>query len=480
MADDCMARRIKHHMEHIGEHPGGREQAIAIAAHECGVAKNAAAYDKEACFERQTPVGTFDANTKIKIKGGNYKATDTGDGYFTVHDVPLMSEVPQGTKGAPYAVTKEVLEEFVSTAQNRYHGGHFCATAYVGHNPDVPINHPDFAGYVLPNRVGLYKMESGDKWTAFGDIKIDAEKFSAAKAGKLPYTSPEVPWIKRRIAGLAFLDTLPPFYEYALFTIGEVVADDSAKFEAKLDEEAKFMDDKEKKKDDGDKDMDDKIEKMMAKHVAKYMDEELPKHLAKAMAKMSSIDKKPDALPVETNTSKEGAKMNVDPEFAAKFAALQNDAAELKKWKEDQENGDKAKKLIAKAENILSRKVLSTPLLEQIGQFAREAVTKKDGETWFDKFVETLKTSLREKPPSSMAEFTATGLPATDPGDPIISKFAQEGPDAIEQVSKFSSQWRQIKSSLGDRYTCTQENFITNELNLWKAQRSGELNGTRR
>lgn len=32
-------RRIRHHMEHVEEHPGGREQAIAIAAREAGVSK---------------------------------------------------------------------------------------------------------------------------------------------------------------------------------------------------------------------------------------------------------------------------------------------------------------------------------------------------------------------------------------------------------------------------------------------------------
>lgn len=30
--NECMSRRIRHHMEH--GHPGGQDQAVAIAAHE--------------------------------------------------------------------------------------------------------------------------------------------------------------------------------------------------------------------------------------------------------------------------------------------------------------------------------------------------------------------------------------------------------------------------------------------------------------
>ena len=50
---------------------------------------------------------------KIKIKGANYTAIDTGDGYFTLKDFPLMSEVKKGTKGAPKDVTETEIKEFV-------------------------------------------------------------------------------------------------------------------------------------------------------------------------------------------------------------------------------------------------------------------------------------------------------------------------------------------------------------------------------
>lgn len=38
--EDDFQRRVRHHMEHVDRHPGGRDQAVAIAANEAGVSKS--------------------------------------------------------------------------------------------------------------------------------------------------------------------------------------------------------------------------------------------------------------------------------------------------------------------------------------------------------------------------------------------------------------------------------------------------------
>ena len=444
------------------------------------MAKGAAGAGKVKCFVGQaSDTASFSAD-KIKIKGGNYQAIDTQDGYFVVKEVPVFSEVSKGIKGAPYNVTKEVLEEFVAEAQKRYHGDTpFCATAFVGHNPDVPISHPDFIGYVLPTRVGSYKLQDGEKWTVFADVKMTTEMFQKAKQGRLPYTSAEVPWAKKRITGLAFLDTQPPHFEFALFTIGEIKMDATAKFDAVPEAvAAKVEDDKAK---EGDNELEKKIESIVSKHVAKYLDEMGKKFKAKMMehedekkeetkkeeAKFDSMKKKPDALPVEPESDSKEAKMQLDPEFAAKFAALQNDTAELKAKLSAQENDKQAKKLVEKAATSLSKKVVTADLNNQIAAFATEAVTKKDGEAWFDKFIESLKPSLREKPPSTVADFHQSTH--ADVTDPEVAKLCQANPEHMDDVAKFSSQWREIKAKLGDRYYCSREDFVKNELMILKS-----------
>ena len=197
--------------------------------------------------------------------------------------------------------------------------------------------------------------------------------------------------------------------------------------------------------------------------------------------KFESLAAKPDPTPIEPQTTSGGTKMEMSPEMAAKFAAQDNANAELKARLDAVDNEKKAKVLVEKADAALSRKVVTLALKDQIGKFASDAVSKKDGEAWFDKFVESLKPSLRDKPPSSVAEFSAASGQATDPTDPIFSKFQGEAPDALERIAKFSVDYRRLKQDTGDRMTCPEEDYIKNELALWKSQRNGEiLSGTGR
>lgn len=420
-------------------------------------------------------IGKFTADTKINIRGGEYPVTDTGDGYYTIHDMPIMSEVPKGTKGAPEAIGKEQLEDYVKNATRKYEEGNFCATAFVGHNPDVELTHPEFAGFVLPKRVAKYKFEDGDeRWTVYGDTKLTKEKFSLFKEGKLPYHSPEVHWAKKRITGLAFLDTQPPHFEYALNTPGPVKQDKEAKFNTVFNV-AKFMADEPKQEDDSmneekfGKMMDEKLPQV----IGKYMDENLPKHLEKLMpAIKDSSNKKPDPLPQEPS-----GKMSADPELAAKFSALVNQNAELAKRLDDRDNRERAQALLSIADQSLSGKVITAPLREQIGSFAADWATEKNGEEKMKKYIEVLKPSLRDKPPTNLAEFHGVGNETVkiSADDAVLAKFAAEGPEYLDQIAKFSAQYRQLKATLGDRISYTEETFIKNELARFKGIRSGEI-----
>lgn len=491
MAEDpatIMARRVKHHMSHIGKHPGGRAQAVSIAECECGVSKNAE-HEKEACFESQVPVGSFTAMPeKIKIKGGDYKWVDTQDGYFTVLDVPLVSEWKKGDHDATYEGTKDVLEEFVGTAQRRYSEGKFCATAYKRHNPEIPIDHPDFLGYALPNRVGKYTLESGEKWTIFGDIKLAKEGFEQARAGKLPYISVEIPWSKRRIRGVSFQDTLPPHYEYALFTVGEQVSESTAKFEVAKDSVAKFMEDEKKpeekkesgeaphKEPDGDE-LDAKIEKGVAKHMAangaKYFAQYAQS--AKFQANVDPMNRKPTGMPAEPVKDEGGAKMT-DPELAAKLTAMANDNAELKGKFAALENEKKAQALMAKAEEALVSKIVTPALREQLANFATEWAPSKDADERFGKYLEALKPSLKEKP-VGVGTFARSGVEGTnvaaDVKDPVIAKFYQEFPDRLDEIGKLSAQHRELKRMFGARIQSNEEDFIRTEMGIARAKRDG-------
>ena len=420
--------------------------------------------------------GTF-TGEKIKIRGGNYKAIDTGDGYFTVKDVPLMSTVKKGVKGAPYDVDEKILGQFVDEAQRIYHGNApFCGTAFIGHNPDVPVSHPDFVGYVLPNRLGTYEFNDGERPCIFGDVKMSSGMFDRARRGELPYTSPEVPWAKKRITGLAFLDTQPPHFEFALFTIGDVVKDETAKFEAIKEDDmaAEFKAEKKAKMEDDDKGESKEHEKKEEDRLKKIEDRlgKMEADFAAAVGKKGKFEDvtKPTALPAEPEPDKKGAKMELDPEFAAKFAAQTNTIAEIQAKLSAQDNERRAIALVAKADAALVRRILTPALKEQIASFAADAVLKKDGEAWFDKFVESLKPSLREKP-TAPAVFTGTPV---DVSDPDVAKFSKDGTDAMDEAAKFAAEFEQISASpMGRFISYNKEQYIANQMGLAKANRNG-------
>ena len=468
MPSDCMARRIAHHKEHADRHTGGHDQIVAIAASECGIAKDThAATDcaKMECYNRQPEAtGSFTAVPAIQIKGGNYRATDTGDGYFTVHDVPFVSEWVKGDHDAPYDGTQDVLQEFVDTAQRRYNDGNFCATAYKRHNPDIPITHPDFMGYALPRYVARYTLEGGPKWTIFGDVKLSAEKFADARAGRVPYASVEIPWAQRRIRGLSFQDTLPPQYEYALFTIGEVSRDEAAKFVAipeavPMPEPAK-----------------NEVEAAIAKFAAEALPKIVEDAIKKAMPEKFGAAPGPDddvKGPHDSSSGKPSnppAQMTMDAETAAKFAAMLNDNSEIKAQFAAMANEKKTATLVAEAQKRLASKSVTKDLMDQIGAFAAEAVGKENGKGWFDKMIEALSTSLREKPPRDYADFTAGAAPSSQ--DPAVAKFSAEGPEVMAEVARFAAQHRELKRLLGDRITIPETAFIENELRQSKAKRA--------
>jgi hypothetical protein len=423
----------------------------------------------------------------IRIKGAGYKATNTQDGYFTVHDVPLASEVKQGVKNAPNDIGKEELQSYVDTAQRKYHDGHLCARAFKRHNPDPGENapEPEFAGFVLPKHVGRYKFDDGERWTAFGDLKLTAEKFEEFKAGKLPHHSPEIHWGKERITGLAFLDAQDPYFEYSTNTVSEVVENPQAAFAA-VDDVAKFMADDPTEEEEMNKKELEALFGKFAEQTKKTVEEAVTKTVDEAVEKkFASMNKKPDVIPVEPTTNKEGAKMKMDPEFAAKFAALQNDNAEVKAKLEERENKEQAAELVAGAEAALTGKSITQPLREQIASFAAEAVQKEGGQAWFGKFIDSLKTSIKDKPPTSLTEFHAQasteGTNKIDPStNPDLAQYVNEGPEALDQAAKFMAQARAIKTSpVGGKFSFSEKDFVKEEMRRWKAIRSGELQAVR-
>lgn len=431
----------------------------------------------------ESDIAHFSASSPtIKLNGGAYKWSDNGDGTKTILDLPLVAKFDKGTKGIQYEGDETALSEIVAYHKDRHSTGKFLPTAFKGHND--PLQKAEMAGFVMPTRVGMAMTQHGEKAALFGNVKVFDAQFDEIKAGKLPYVSPEIHKHQKKITGLALLSTEPPHNEFPMLIPGEQVVDATAKFDAKEDTE-----------DD-----------MTAAEIKALIAEGLTAGLAKFSADQAELTKKvddlakkasvpapdptkgkPSAMPAQPNdelpSKQEVVKMSSDPEMAAKFSALTAKQAELEAKIAAQEHEKLAAKFMAKVEASLGRKIIPSALREQIASFAADWAPLKDGEAKLDKYIETLKPALKDKPTASF-EASATA----DVTDPVIAKFAKDGAD-LSDVAKFGAQWDAFDASYHEMcmdamktkdVKAAKEAFIKNELMVVAAKRDGKLEPTRR
>ncbi len=485
----CINARMKAYMKDGKD----AESALSAAISSCAPSKA-----KARSIPSLVGAGTFSATTveappkRIKINGGNYRWMNTHDGYFTVFDVPIMAEIPKGTKGAPYDIDRSELEHYVKVAQERYHSGRFAATCFKGHNSDIPITNPDFLGYILPNRVGLYRMEDGPKWTLFADIKLREPAFQAVMRGELPYHSPEIPWDKRRISGLALLDTMPPFFEFELFTLGDEITEAElkgkrAEFSSVVHDLSKFLEGDfampdnpntakcagcEKKDEEiqllkkmaseaeerakkfeaelcntksmkgaADNEKTDKDEDEDKKKKDKKGEESDKKDKMSSTSPADQVPSKTSPIPAEPGTNPKEGKMsipdNVIAMFAerdAKLAAMQEAVKRLTEEAAKKAAEETRRARVAAAKSELAGFVLSSDIDETLATFA-------DDEAKLKVYVASLKKNAQKQPPTSLADFK--GLGPVETQDPALAKFAQQGPDVLEKAQKFAAMYRE-------------------------------------
>jgi hypothetical protein len=169
--------------------------------------------------------------SKIKIRGAEYAAFDSEDGYYTVKDVVLMGQIRKGVKGAPRDYKARELQEIVDRSQMLYQKGKYAAPAHLGHHEDLKPT-PEHIGFVLPKRVGRAIIEGEEQDAIIGDVKLKADAFERAQRGEMPYLSPEIVWEKNQLRSIAFLSSQPPYFKAPLFTTREPVRDLAACFSA--------------------------------------------------------------------------------------------------------------------------------------------------------------------------------------------------------------------------------------------------------
>jgi hypothetical protein len=336
---------------------------------------------------------------------------------------------------------------------------------------------------VLPNRVGLCKVEgedgkSEDRWTVFGDVKVNAATFEKIWKGELPYRSVEIPWVKNRISGLALLPTRPPFWEYRMTTLGEEIkpSGQPGTFAAVLNM-AKFMADDEKGEDGKEKmsapsrDLGQEVDELrgilsrfsdrLSKYEQRMMDQD--QKAKTETAKMSAETKaaggtqtdppKPTALPLEPGSQTKGGegtgKMEaLDPKMAAQFEAQSVRIKALEDERAKEKSEAERKRRIDWAMGELKGYIIAESTPGMIAKFAAH------DEVALKEFVAELKKVMQKEPPTSIADFKGV-----DAGDPAVARFVQQGPVQGEKAAKFAAEYRAMKQK-GWNLSRTEEQYI--------------------
>lgn len=151
--------------------------------------------------------------------GGHYTAKQDADGTWSIFNVPIFAELPEGERRNKAAIGAKWMREAVQMAKVRQSEG-YEAPLHIYHHDGAHQTRP--AGRVILREVKQVMYEGEPTYTVFADFtKVPADVFELIESEQLPYRSVEVhDWDKPEIASVALLDDEVPFFKLAMLTIG--------------------------------------------------------------------------------------------------------------------------------------------------------------------------------------------------------------------------------------------------------------------
>ena len=474
-------------------------------------------------IHRPTKEGTHEI-LMANIPGGNYTAEfDSSDGTYTIKDVPIMAELPQGARQNEDG---PISSDWFAKAIER----HEELEKFQGFLAPVHTNHHDLgrtverAGFLRLSRVGEV-MQNGTMVPAlFADIVgMSEEHFARVQANDLPYRSVEIAsWEEGReeVSSLALLSDESPWFRLPMLSVREIVESEESpmgsagplvamgaresgdgemmlfkfltKDESMADQkttEARIAlqengDDGDEKKKDEDQDDDaiklqegtDDIAAQLASMVADFQ-ATIPDLVAEYIATLTpggdSVDEElpleDDAAPApielqedDSETEDEDEKFPVPP--MQKRAAYREGKksimfAELAGRVAALENTQVARKKSDRLETLVARSVDS---LRAGGWSVTEPTIIAMREIAADSRSpsKAVKTHAPRDPASTFMAFD--GTVAGDPPD--VAKFSAAGPGSLERARQLAVEYDQLKDS-GFNFSVSREDHIRENIN---------------
>ena len=160
------------------------------------------------------------------IPGGSYTAEfDSSDGTYTIKNVPIMAELPEGARQNDDVISTGWFQKAI----NR----HQMLERQQGYLAPVHTNHHDLgretqrAAFLRLAKVGSVAQNGVMVPALFADIiGLSEEHFARIQANDLPYRSVEIAtWDEghEEISSLALLSDESPWFKLPMMSVGEIV-----------------------------------------------------------------------------------------------------------------------------------------------------------------------------------------------------------------------------------------------------------------
>lgn len=441
---------------------------------------------------------------KTPVDGGRYRWSKNGDGTFVIFNVPIMAELKEGEKFAPFNVGTEWMNKCVTFMQLKAKEN-YAAPLHINHHDLIKGGKTERAGSFIPKRVGSLTLDGVEQSALFADLYVTEKSiFEKIRRGELPYLSVELPkWEiaaeSPQIVSVALMADAAPWFKFEMLTLGpeetspktelfstgisaidkpsqsSVLAGCSLQSSNHIlfrfaNEGVDMMEEDHKKQKEIEKQTGGAA--MMEEDVLKQIMERLTA-LEKAIGmpgeeEMRAREEKAEGLkPVEQMQAEEEEKEEEEMSAKAKadFAKLSAQQSALKQRMDARDQKEKLVELAANAENQLQAKgyTLSDETKLNIAKMAGlgpEAVKV---------FCAEYEASAPKDPPTSFANYDAafSGRAATEKWPDEVMKFAADGEDALEQAKKLSRDY----DSLGNRINASRAAFIKSQMGYEKSQR---------
>lgn len=408
------------------------------------------------------------AHKKCKNSAGGYTFSESDDGMYVIHDVPIMAEVPKGEKGNRKRVGKQWMVKAVLKAKKRFREDGYKAPLHVEHHGKSETR---AAGFVRPTAVRQFKYEGRPVFAIFADLEVTPEILTEIKERRLPYRSVEIfTWDKPEINSLALLTTEVPFFRFDVLTLNEkpeeperfqvgpvsvcsrpdangcrailfsfkgevTMADESREERADVDR-YEYEEGKEEGEEKEKHDLQDREDEIL----------DLLRQILEAVS------------PVEVEEVAEAEVVEAPVEQSA-LAALSGKIAALETRERNRAQDEGNQRVVTKAMMDIAAWDPDSSTRQHLTELVKLSASP---EKTAKQFVDSFKTSVPKRPFRTLEDFDAS-LGGVGADHAEVLRFAEAGPDALDAAREASAQYDELIERR--MVTGTRQNFIETQIN---------------